>query len=50
VTHPEPRAISEAFDRLFADRALAKRLGTAGNERLRSTVPGWPDVVARLLG
>jgi len=49
VTAPEPRAIGEAFDRLFADRALAKRLGTAGNERLRSTVPGWPDVVARLL-
>ncbi len=49
VTPPEPKWIAEAFDRLFLDRALAKRLGTAGNARVRSTVPGWADVVARLL-
>jgi glycosyltransferase involved in cell wall biosynthesis len=49
VARPEPSAIAEAFDRLFTDRALAKRLGTAGNEKLRATVPAWPDIVARLL-
>jgi glycosyltransferase involved in cell wall biosynthesis len=49
VAPPEPLAIAEAFDRLYADRALAKRLGEAGHEKLRATVPGWPDVVARLL-
>jgi len=49
VTPPEPKWIAEAFDRLFLDRALAKRLGTAGNARIRATVPGWADVVARLL-
>jgi glycosyltransferase involved in cell wall biosynthesis len=49
VTPPEPKWIAEAFDRLFLDRALAKRLGTAGNARIRATVPGWTDVVARLL-
>ena len=49
VTPPEPRAIAEAFDRLYLDRALAKRLGAAGNAKLRATVPGWADVVARLL-
>jgi glycosyltransferase involved in cell wall biosynthesis len=49
VTAPDPHSIAEAFDRLFVDRALAKRLGTAGNEKLRATVPSWPDVVARLL-
>ncbi len=49
VTPPEPKAIAEAFDRLYLDRALAKRLGTAGNAKLRATVPGWADVVARLL-
>jgi len=48
VTPPEPRWIAEAFDRLYVDRALAKRLGTAGNEKLRAEVPGWPEVVARL--
>jgi hypothetical protein len=23
-------------------------MGEAGNEKLRATVPGWPEVVARL--
>jgi len=49
VTPPEPRAIAEAFDRLFADRALAARLGAAGNAVVRDRVPAWPDVVARML-
>jgi len=48
VTPPEPKAIAEAFDRLYVDRALAKRLGQAGNAALRERVPGWPEVVARL--
>jgi glycosyltransferase involved in cell wall biosynthesis len=49
VTQPEPHAIADALDRLYGDRQLARRLGEAGNEKLRATVPGWPDVVARLL-
>ena len=49
VTQPEPHAIADALDRLYGDRELARRLGEAGNEKLRATVPGWPDVVARLL-
>jgi glycosyltransferase involved in cell wall biosynthesis len=49
VTSPEPTAIAGSFDRLFADRALAGRLGSAGNAVLRDRVPAWPDVVARLL-
>ena len=48
VTEPEPKAIAEAFDRLYVDRALARRLGTAGHEGLLDRVPGWPEVVARL--
>lgn len=48
VVPPEPRAIAEAFDRLYVDRALAKRLGEAGHAVLRERVPGWPEVVARL--
>jgi glycosyltransferase involved in cell wall biosynthesis len=48
VTHPEPEAIAHAFDVLFSNRPLAKRLGEAGNELIRSRVPGWPEVVARL--
>jgi glycosyltransferase involved in cell wall biosynthesis len=49
VTPPDPKAIAEAFDRLYADRALAGRLGAAGNAVVRERVPAWPDVVARLL-
>ena len=49
VTQPEPHATADALDRLYGDRQLARRLGEAGNEKLRATVPGWPDVVARLL-
>lgn len=49
VTPPEPRAIAEAFDRLFTDREMATRLGSAGNALVRTEVPRWPDVVARLL-
>jgi glycosyltransferase involved in cell wall biosynthesis len=49
VVPPEPRAIAEAFDRLYADRDLALRLGQAGNAVVRAEVPRWPDVVARLL-
>jgi glycosyltransferase involved in cell wall biosynthesis len=48
ITPPEPKAIAEAFDRLYVDRALAKRLGTAGHAVMRERVPGWPEVVARL--
>jgi glycosyltransferase involved in cell wall biosynthesis len=49
VTAPEPAAIAGAFDRLFADRALAQRLGAAGKAVVRERVPAWPDVVSRLL-
>lgn len=48
VVPPEPKAIAEAFDRLYVDRALAKRLGETGHAVLRERVPGWPEVVARL--
>ncbi len=49
VCPPEPKAIAEAFDRLFSDRPTAGRMGAAGNARIRADVPRWPDVVARLL-
>ena len=48
VTPPEPEAIAHAFDVLFSNRPKAKAMGEAGNEKLRATVPGWPEVVARL--
>jgi glycosyltransferase involved in cell wall biosynthesis len=49
VAPPEPREIGAVFDRLYADRALAKRLGDAGSEKLAASMPTWPEIVARLV-
>jgi glycosyltransferase involved in cell wall biosynthesis len=49
VVPPEPVEIARAFDRVMLDRPLARRLGEAGYERLRERVPGWPEIVRRLL-
>jgi glycosyltransferase involved in cell wall biosynthesis len=48
VTSAEPEDIAHAFDRLYSDRPRAKRMGEAGHEMVRTTVPGWPEIVARL--
>jgi glycosyltransferase involved in cell wall biosynthesis len=50
VTPPEPEAIAHAFDRLFSNRPLAKKMGEAGGALVRERVLGWPEVVARLTG
>jgi glycosyltransferase involved in cell wall biosynthesis len=49
VRPPEPKAIAEAFDRLWNDRGGAERMGAAGNALVRAEVPRWPEIVARLL-
>jgi glycosyltransferase involved in cell wall biosynthesis len=49
VAPPEPREVGAVFDRLYADRALAKRLGDAGSEKLAASMPTWPEIVARLV-
>ena len=36
------------FGLVFGDTFSAGLGGDAGNEKLRATVPGWPEVVARL--
>jgi glycosyltransferase involved in cell wall biosynthesis len=48
VASPEPADIAHAFDRLFSDRRLAKKMGESGHERIRATVPDWPEIVTRL--
>jgi glycosyltransferase involved in cell wall biosynthesis len=49
VADPDPRAIADAFDRLYRDREATRRMGKAGNALVRDVVPRWPDVVSRLL-
>jgi glycosyltransferase involved in cell wall biosynthesis len=50
VATPEPKAIAEAFDRLWSDREAARAWGLHGHRLVRERVPEWPAVVARLLG
>ena len=49
VTAPEPAALGAAFDRLYADRRLARRLGEAAAERIATLGIDWDTVVAKLL-
>jgi glycosyltransferase involved in cell wall biosynthesis len=50
VSEPSPRALADALDRLWMDRALAARLGTAARESYRQRNLQWSSVVDRLLG
>jgi glycosyltransferase involved in cell wall biosynthesis len=45
VVEPDPVAVAEAMDRLYRDRALAKRLGDANLARLSERGLNWDRVV-----
>jgi glycosyltransferase involved in cell wall biosynthesis len=49
ITEPEPAALAAAFDRLWSERQLARRMGEAGLARYRALNLNWPSVIARLL-
>jgi glycosyltransferase involved in cell wall biosynthesis len=49
VVDPSPRAVAQALDGLYRDRALAERLGAAGRTTLEERVPPWSQVIERLL-
>ncbi|MFH5923537.1 glycosyltransferase family 4 protein [Roseomonas xinghualingensis] len=49
VTEPEPGALAQAFDRLHADRGLARRMGQASARRIVELRIDWDTVVERLL-
>lgn len=46
---PEPRAIADAFDRLWSDRNLARQFGRAARDRIDEMGIHWDRVIARLL-
>jgi glycosyltransferase involved in cell wall biosynthesis len=50
VTDPTPQALAAAFDRLYEDRDLARRMGEASRARRAELHIEWPHVVRRLLG
>jgi glycosyltransferase involved in cell wall biosynthesis len=46
VVDPEPQALSEAVNRLFLDRRLAREMGAAGRPRVAGI--GWDAVIDAL--
>jgi glycosyltransferase involved in cell wall biosynthesis len=49
IVAPESSALAEVFDRLYADRALAARLGANAHDRVAELGVDWDTVVSRLL-
>ena len=49
VTDPHPIAVAHAFDHLYANRAIARRMGAAASERVAELGIDWDTVVTRLL-
>lgn len=49
VAEPTPWAIAQCFDRLYTSRKLARQLGEAAEEQLKTLRIDWEHVVARLL-
>lgn len=49
ITEPNPVAISEAIDALYANQSNAARMGEAGLERYRDMNLSWTNVVENLL-
>jgi glycosyltransferase involved in cell wall biosynthesis len=49
VAAPEPAAVAAAFDRLHADRGLARRLGANAAERVAELGIDWDTVIEKLL-
>ena len=49
VVEPEPRAIAECLDKLFQDRALARRMGMRGREKIEAMNLSWQYVVERII-
>ncbi len=49
VCAPEPAALAQAMDRLWTNRALARRLGAQGRARYEQLGISWEAAVGRLL-
>ena len=49
VVEPEPRAIAEALDSLYADRVRARVMGERGREKLTGMNLSWENVVEKLI-
>lgn len=50
ITPPDPELIAEEIDRIYNDRAMARRMGEAGWKRIEELGINWDNVLAALLG
>ena len=50
VSDPDPRALAECLDQLYADRALARRMGERGRDKLVALNLSWENVVEKIIG
>ncbi|HEX8284695.1 MAG TPA: glycosyltransferase family 4 protein [Pyrinomonadaceae bacterium] len=49
VTDPDPRALAECLDELYADRQRARRMGERGREKLAALDLSWENVVEKII-
>ena len=49
VAEPEPRALAECLDSLYADRGRARRMGERGREKLTGMNLSWRNVVEKII-
>jgi glycosyltransferase involved in cell wall biosynthesis len=49
ITKPDPQAIAECLDSLYADRTKARKMGERGLEKLSSMNLSWEHVVEKLI-
>ena len=49
IVAPEPRAIAESLDSLYADRERARLMGQRGKEKLTAMNLSWQHVVSKLV-
>jgi glycosyltransferase involved in cell wall biosynthesis len=50
IVNPEPQAIADALEALYADKERARVMGESGLEKLRSLDLSWSRVVEKLIG
>ncbi len=48
ISDPEPRALAEAFDKIYFDKQGAARMGQKGHDRVLSLGLDWNDIVRKL--
>jgi glycosyltransferase involved in cell wall biosynthesis len=49
IVDPDPKAMAEGLDALYADRERARRLGVAGRDKLMAMNLSWSNVVEKII-